>query len=107
MRAAAILVAGTIGVFAAHVWLPFLFVSASRSGVLPQWLDALPEAMDPGLWLILLPAVLAVAAYNLVFRHSGVAGMANRRWIRWPMAFVAAFLSMWVLMFVIFNSFGS
>jgi len=107
MRATALLIAGTLVVFSAHVGLPYLFVSAGRAGMLPTWIDSITSSTDPALWAILFPAALAFAAYSYVFRHSGIPGLANWRRIRWPAAFAAAFLSLWAEMFVMFNTFGS
>jgi hypothetical protein len=102
-----LLVAGCLVVCCAHVGLPYLYVSADRSGTLPDWLSSMTEAIDPALWAILFPAALACIAYGYVFRRCGVPGLASRRLIRWPAALAAAFISLWAQMYLMFNSFGS
>jgi hypothetical protein len=107
MRSIVLLCVGGASVFAAHVALPFLFVSASRSGWIPRRLDSLTNMVDPAIWLILLPFVIAFFGYNYVFGRCGMSDLAKRPLIRWVMAFVAALSSLWLEMFVVFNTFGS
>lgn len=107
MRSALWLVVGFLAVFGAHVALPFLYISGCRSARLPEFLCSLTRDSDPAYWMILLPFVLAWIGYNFVFYRCGISGLSTRRLVRWPIAFVAAFLSHWVEMIWILNTFGS
>lgn len=65
------------------------------------------SSIDPAVWMILFPFVVACIAYNYVFRKWGMSALATRRLIRWPLAFSVAFLSLWLEMVWILNTFGS
>jgi hypothetical protein len=107
MRSALWLVIGVLAVFGAHVALPYLYISGCRSGALPELLCSLTGGIDPAYWMIFGPFALAYVGYNFVFYRCGISWLANRRLVRWPIAFVAAFLSHWAEMVLILNTFGS
>ncbi len=107
MRSILWLIAGFLVVFGAHVTLPYQYVSGCRTGALPDFFCSLTSTLDPAIWMIFLPFALACTGYNYVLCRCGLSGLANCRLFRWPIAFVAAFLSLWVELFWIFNTFGS
>jgi hypothetical protein len=106
-RSSTWLIVGVVAVFGAHVVLPFLFMSASRSRYMSGWIVSLASAIDPAIWMIVTPFLLACIGYDYVFRHCRIAGFSSRRIVRWPIAFVIAFFSLWAGMTWIFNTFGS
>jgi hypothetical protein len=107
MRSVLWLVVGVVAVFGAHVALPYLFISGCRSAAMPESIGLLAQGLDPAFWMIFAPFALACVGYNFVFYRAGSSRPANRRLVRWPIALVAAFLSHWVEMCWILNTFGS
>ena len=107
MRTFVSLVFGLPVIFLAHVTLPYLYVGSCHTGAIPNCFCSLTSTIDPAMWMIFLPFLLAWICYNYVFCNCGISGLASRRLLRWPISFVLAFLSLWLELIWIFNTFGS
>ena len=103
------LVAGFVAVFACHVAIPFLFISAIRRHTLPHAIDAALDAIDLGLWLIVIPLVTAFAAYCFLLRRFGVARLDQHenRLQRRSIAAITALVSAYCQVYLWFNTFGT